>query len=468
MRCFVLRSAIVLALGIAAAGAAPAPASNPNDRVAALVADIQSNDAKAQEHGFLTLIEMGPKAAGAVPALIEKLDDPRSLTRDFTITALGGIGAAAAPALPKLEQVAKSDPDTNIRGLAHSAIGTIRAASRAPEAPAPSPAPNRVPTPAPLIPNPNVRPTPTPTPTPAPAPAPAPAPRPPGMTIFSRLGTFADGPLSIEIHADGDRYFGNITLDGRVFPFTGSVKGITLTGQFKTEDGDAFDFTALYDVQSDPNGSILKLTSDGKTHALKRTTPQLTPENFPTAPAPGPTSAPGQGAAPASARWDDAQATAAFSALITVIRDPSKGLDAGGQACDSFFRGVDSINNMAQEMAVLESTVKPIANVIKSDPNPVNRVKAAMYLGKLSVMADPALPDMIGLLKDQATVSAPSSRDGQPQQIPVRALAAVQLANLELAARDALPALRELAATDPDQNVRKIAGDAIARIEKPQ
>ncbi len=122
-----------------------------------------------------------------------------------------------------------------------------------------------------------------------------------------------------------------------------------------------------------------------------------------------------------------------------------------------------------------------------SDPVPGERLSAAKKLSALGVDARPAAGALAAALADpdadvrRAALKALLVID--PRAAPLQALLAVHIRDLTDAdeavrlaaakalarqgptARFALPALRAAARSDPDEDVRKVAGDAVARIE---
>jgi hypothetical protein len=100
------------------------------DKAVALARVLQDPHASADAKGkaCLDLMDLGPAAAPAVPALIQQLKDREELLRDFAVTTLSKIGRPASPALPALQQVAQGDPSNDIRQLAGDAIKSISAA----------------------------------------------------------------------------------------------------------------------------------------------------------------------------------------------------------------------------------------------------------------------------------------------------------------------------------------------------
>ena len=85
---------------------------------------LQDPDAKARVGAASALARLGPKAAPAVPLLIEALNDQNKLVRTQSIAALGKIGPAAAAAVPVLTPLLRDD-DWATRSLATSALLAI-------------------------------------------------------------------------------------------------------------------------------------------------------------------------------------------------------------------------------------------------------------------------------------------------------------------------------------------------------
>jgi len=85
---------------------------------------LQVPDAKARVGAASALARLGPKAAPAVPLLIEALNDQNKLVRTQSIAALGKIGPAAAAAVPVLTPLLRDD-DWATRSLATSALLAI-------------------------------------------------------------------------------------------------------------------------------------------------------------------------------------------------------------------------------------------------------------------------------------------------------------------------------------------------------
>jgi hypothetical protein len=75
-------------------------------------------------------MNLGAKAAPAVPAVAELLTNGNKLLRDYAITTLTKLGPPAKMALPSLRRLAASDPDEDIRSLAKSAVEDLEAISK--------------------------------------------------------------------------------------------------------------------------------------------------------------------------------------------------------------------------------------------------------------------------------------------------------------------------------------------------
>lgn len=78
-------------------------------------------------HALDTIAHMGPSAAAALEAILAFVHDPRH--RRQAMAALAGLGAAAAPALPILEE-ALGDQDALVRARAVEALGNLGGAAR--------------------------------------------------------------------------------------------------------------------------------------------------------------------------------------------------------------------------------------------------------------------------------------------------------------------------------------------------
>lgn len=73
-----------------------------DDQVHLLLQDLKSEDTSKRVSAICALAEIGSKAASAVPALIETVEDLDWVVRVASITALGEIGPAARDAVPAL------------------------------------------------------------------------------------------------------------------------------------------------------------------------------------------------------------------------------------------------------------------------------------------------------------------------------------------------------------------------------
>lgn len=88
-------------------------------------AGLQSDDPETRRGAVLAMAKFGPRAAPAVPDLIQALADSASFVRERAINALLAIGTASAPALPDMLRLALSDPDSVVRGMAREALKTF-------------------------------------------------------------------------------------------------------------------------------------------------------------------------------------------------------------------------------------------------------------------------------------------------------------------------------------------------------
>jgi hypothetical protein len=95
--------------------------------VDSLVRALRDPDRTAEAKGdtCLQLMDLGPAAAPAVPALIGLLNNQDEMLRDYAVTTLDRIGPAARNALPALRRTAVKDSSAEIRELARSAITKI-------------------------------------------------------------------------------------------------------------------------------------------------------------------------------------------------------------------------------------------------------------------------------------------------------------------------------------------------------
>lgn len=114
----------VLAIGFLVTPSCPAA---DDAEVQALVNVLKdpTKDTSKKGDACLKLMDMGPRAKPAVPALIELLKAKDQDMRDYAITTLKRIGPGASTALPALKKVAAEDPSDDIRQLADDAVKTI-------------------------------------------------------------------------------------------------------------------------------------------------------------------------------------------------------------------------------------------------------------------------------------------------------------------------------------------------------
>jgi hypothetical protein len=120
--------------------------------VDSLVRALRDPDRTAEAKGetCLQLMDLGPAAAPAVPALIGLLNNQDEMLRDYAVSTLDRIGPAARNALPALRRTAAKDTSAEIRELAHAAIAKISGAMAESE-PAKAAAPESVTPPAPVV-----------------------------------------------------------------------------------------------------------------------------------------------------------------------------------------------------------------------------------------------------------------------------------------------------------------------------
>jgi HEAT repeat protein len=87
--------------------------------IVALGSDLRTGGLAAQAIG-----NMGADGVAAVPALVKLLSRDEEGLRNSACIGLAGIGPSAKSALPQLK-VALADPNSNVRGLARTAIAKI-------------------------------------------------------------------------------------------------------------------------------------------------------------------------------------------------------------------------------------------------------------------------------------------------------------------------------------------------------
>lgn len=119
-----MRAGLIAALIVSIAG--PAFAQEP---AAAQFQDqlqqLKSSDKQIRGYAAYVLGKKRGRAAAAVPALIEALDDPADNVRGSVIIALGEIGSPARPAVPALARILRQDkgPLGTLAGTALASIG---------------------------------------------------------------------------------------------------------------------------------------------------------------------------------------------------------------------------------------------------------------------------------------------------------------------------------------------------------
>jgi HEAT repeat protein len=126
-----MRRNVTLVLGVLAGGWWQFTAGPSKIDISAalpeLIIVLRDNDSLVRAWAAQDLGDMGPTAAGAVPALIELLGRDRD-ARIGVCIALRDIGPAAKSALPALKPLL-SDPDAGIRKMASRATAVIQGSS---------------------------------------------------------------------------------------------------------------------------------------------------------------------------------------------------------------------------------------------------------------------------------------------------------------------------------------------------
>lgn len=90
------------------------------------IADLKAAAPSVRNAAAYEIASMGPAAKAAVPALIEALDDPDPAVRFPVTVALGEIGADAAAAVPRLQQMMFDEINDEIAAGARRAIRHIQ------------------------------------------------------------------------------------------------------------------------------------------------------------------------------------------------------------------------------------------------------------------------------------------------------------------------------------------------------
>lgn len=102
----------------------------PEGSIAKLTGFLTNLDADARADAILALGQLGPRAAGAFPAIEKALADKSSEIRHSAVWALGQIGEEQeARAVPPLMAVLEGDPDADVRAQAAWALGQMGAAA---------------------------------------------------------------------------------------------------------------------------------------------------------------------------------------------------------------------------------------------------------------------------------------------------------------------------------------------------
>jgi len=93
------------------------------------IADLKAPAPQTRNAAAYEIAGLGPAAAGAVPALIEALDDPSPVVRFPVTVALGEIGPAAKAAVPRLQQMVDEEINDEIAASARRALRHIEPAA---------------------------------------------------------------------------------------------------------------------------------------------------------------------------------------------------------------------------------------------------------------------------------------------------------------------------------------------------
>jgi HEAT repeat protein len=124
-RGFWLAAGVVL-MGLAGCGSAPSTGVAVHDRpVAEWLKDLRSPDVKARRQAARVLGRVGAVDDAIVPALTEALKDRDGGVRLEAVTALEKAGRPAAPSVPLLQALARSDADPRVRSRAAEAAAVL-------------------------------------------------------------------------------------------------------------------------------------------------------------------------------------------------------------------------------------------------------------------------------------------------------------------------------------------------------
>lgn len=125
-----IRHGLAVFLLSAVAALAAHAAGNDLDSLIRVLRDPgQTTEAKGD--ACSKLMDLGPAAKPAVPALAALLEAKDVLLRDYAVTTLGKIGPAAQAAVPALQRASARDPSEDIRQLAADALARIQGEPKA-------------------------------------------------------------------------------------------------------------------------------------------------------------------------------------------------------------------------------------------------------------------------------------------------------------------------------------------------
>jgi HEAT repeat protein len=89
------------------------------------IRDLKAQAPQTRNAAAYEIAGLGPEAVGAVPALIEALDDSSPVVRFPVTVALGEIGPGAKAAIPRLQQMVSEEINDEIAASARRALKHI-------------------------------------------------------------------------------------------------------------------------------------------------------------------------------------------------------------------------------------------------------------------------------------------------------------------------------------------------------
>jgi len=121
---------LIALLFAAGCGSPDAPLTAGGHPVAHWLDELARPDAKARAKAVKELGRVGAADPAAIPAVARTLKDRDAGVRKAAVTALLNLGPAAAEALPALTEVSAHDADPAVRSLAAKAVEQVRGAKR--------------------------------------------------------------------------------------------------------------------------------------------------------------------------------------------------------------------------------------------------------------------------------------------------------------------------------------------------